>query len=267
MARLTLQLLGGFSVRLGSGQSLTLGTKKAQALIAYLAVPPGRAHSRDKLASLLWGDTGDEQARQSLRQALVALRRALPATKPPILVVERDTMALDPAAVEVDVLAFARLAAGGTAKALEQAVALYQGDLLEGVRVTEEPFEDWLRAERARLRQRAVDALTRLLALQSKGGESEGAVHTAARLLALDPLQETVHRALMRLYARQGRRGEALRQYQACVSVLQRELRAEPEAETKHLYRELLRQTMPHSVTPDGSPGPRAGSLTRGATG
>jgi DNA-binding SARP family transcriptional activator len=153
MARLTLQLLGGFSVRLGSGPALNPGTRKAQALIAYLAVPPGRAHPRDKLASLLWGDTGDEQARQSLRQTLVAVRRALPASKPPMLVVDHDTLALDPAAVEVDVQQFGRLSAGGTAKALEQAVALYEGDLLEGVRVTEEPFEDWLRAERARLRQ------------------------------------------------------------------------------------------------------------------
>jgi DNA-binding SARP family transcriptional activator len=142
MDRLTLQLLGGFSVRLGSGRNVTLGTKKAQALIAYLAVPPGRAHARDKLASLLWGDTGDEQARQSLRQTLVALRRALPATNPPILVVDHDTLALDPAAVEVDVQQFERLAAAGTAGALEQAMALYQDDLLAGVRVTEEPFED-----------------------------------------------------------------------------------------------------------------------------
>jgi DNA-binding SARP family transcriptional activator len=63
MGRLTLQLLGGFAIRPGSGQGLSLGTRKAQALIAYLAVPPGRAHTRDKLASLLWGDTGDEQAR------------------------------------------------------------------------------------------------------------------------------------------------------------------------------------------------------------
>src|SRR5262249_47300844 len=245
MARLTLQLLGGLSVRSGSGPGPSLGTKKAHALMAYLAVPPGRAHPRDKLASLLWGNTGDEQARQSLRQTLVALRRALPKTRPPILVVDRDTLALDPDVVDVDVPAFERLATAGSAKALEQAVALYQGDLLEGVRVTEESFEDWLRAERARLRQLAIDALTRLFTLQSKADETERAVHTAARLLALDPVQESVHRALMRLYAGQGRRGEALRQYQVCVGVLQRELRAEPEAETKHLYRELVRQTVP----------------------
>src|SRR5215471_72959 len=249
MARLALQLLGGFSLRSGPRPALSLGTRKAQALIAYLGVPPGRSHPRDKLASLLWGDTGNEQARQSFRQTLATLRRALPDTRPPILVVKRDTLALDPAAVQVDVLAFERLAAGTTAKALEQAAALYQGDLLEGVRVTEEPFEDWLRAERARLRQLAVDTLARLLTLQSEAREIEPAVHTSARLLALDPVREAVHRTLMRLYATHGRRGEALRQYQVCVNVLQRELRVEPEVETKALYLEILRQSAPRPPT------------------
>src|SRR5262245_33694309 len=243
MHRLKLQLLGGFSLGLGAGRSVNPGARKARALLAYLALPAGRTHSRDKLASLLWGDTGDEQARQSLRQTLVALRRALPATKPPILLVDRDTLALDPAAVEVDVTLFERLAAGGSVVDLVQAVAVYEGDLLEGFRTAEEPFEDWLRVERARLRERALDVLTRLLALQSAAGETDSAVQTAARLLALDPLRENAHRALMRLYARQGRRAEALRQYQLCVTVLQRELRAEPEPETKHLYREVLQQT------------------------
>src|SRR5262245_32458280 len=182
MARLTLQLFGGFSIQSASGRTLNLGTRKAQALIAYLAVVPGRTHPRDKLASLLWGNTGDEQARQSLRQTLLALRRALPDRNPPILMAERDTLALDAAAIEVDVPAFERLAAGTTAKALEQAATLYTGDLLEGMRVSEEAFEDWLRVERARLRQLVIDALTRLLELESKANNTERAVHTSARL-------------------------------------------------------------------------------------
>jgi hypothetical protein len=107
--------------------------------------------------------------------------------------------------------------------------------------------------------------LTRLLALESKAHETERATRTAARLLALDPVQETVHRALIRLYARQGRRAEALRQYQVCVSVLQRELRAEPEAETKHLYRELLQRTAPRGRVPEASARRGAGTSTRSA--
>jgi DNA-binding SARP family transcriptional activator len=64
-------LLGGFEARLASGPQLRLPTKKAQALLAYLAMRPGHRHSRDKLASLLWGDKRDEQARDGLRHALV----------------------------------------------------------------------------------------------------------------------------------------------------------------------------------------------------
>jgi DNA-binding SARP family transcriptional activator len=65
MVRLTLTLLGGFQARLAAGPPLTLPTKKIQALLAYLALPPGREHSRDKLAALLWGDLSQGRARNS----------------------------------------------------------------------------------------------------------------------------------------------------------------------------------------------------------
>ena len=64
------------------------------------------------------------------------------------------------------------------------------------------PFEDWLLAHRERLREVAVNALSRLLAHQRAAGSHDSAVQTALRLLRLDPLQEPVHRALMQLYAR-----------------------------------------------------------------
>src|SRR5207302_1143034 len=110
-----------------------------------------------------------------------------------------------------------------------------------------------LRAERARLRQLALDGLARLLVLRTRAADTERAIHAASRLLALDPLQEPVHRTLMRLYARQGRRGAALRQYQLCVDVLQRELRAEPEAETQRAYREIVQQGPSRGVAADTS--------------
>src|SRR5262249_15055414 len=91
--------------------------------------------------------------------------------------------------------------------------------------------------------------LARLLADQMKSGADEAAIQTASRLLSVDPLQEIGYRALMRLYARQGRRGSALRQYQACVGLLERELGAEPEKETKELYRQLLQHSSRPSAT------------------
>jgi DNA-binding SARP family transcriptional activator len=117
---LRLTLLGGFEARLSTGGVLSLPARKAQALLAYLAARPGYAHRRDKLAALLWGDSGDAQARDGLRHALAALRRALPATKPPILAIEGQTLVLSPAVVEVDVATFERCVAEGTPEALER---------------------------------------------------------------------------------------------------------------------------------------------------
>jgi DNA-binding SARP family transcriptional activator len=256
MARiaLTLTLLGGFEARLASGEPLPLRRKKTQALLAYLAIHPGQAHSRDKLAALLWGETGEDHARSSLRQAVFALREVLPATRPPILLTDGGTVALNAAAVDVDVAAFERLLAEGTPDALVRAAAIYRGDLLDGFHVKELGFEEWLTRERERLRQRVEDALARLLATQERSGAAEEAIQTALRLLAIDPVQEPVHRTLMRLYARQGRWGPALRQYQLCVGVLQRELGVEPEAETRQLYQELLQKRSPRPAAA-GRPG------------
>jgi tetratricopeptide (TPR) repeat protein len=159
--------------------------------------------------------------------------------------VQGDTVALNPAEIEIDVVQFERLARRGTPEALDAAVALYHGPLLDGFRITAPAFEAWLDAERARLHDLVVDALRRVLARHVKAGRVEPATHAAARLVALDPLQEDVHRTLMRLYARQGRRAAALRQYQACVAVQQKELGVEPEPETKRLYLEILQRTVP----------------------
>ena len=237
--------MGGFEVCLPSGAPLALRARKAQALLAYLAMRPGQSHPRDKLAALLWADKSDAQARDRLRHAVLDLRRALDgaAAAQSALRLEGRSLSADPARVGVDVAAFEACVAEGTPAALERAAELYRGDLLLGFVVNEPLFEEWLVAERERLREMALDALARLLAIQAETASTERAIQTAVRLLALDPLQEAVHRALMRLYARQGRRGAALKQYQVCVSALQRELGTEPEAETKQLYQALLRRS------------------------
>ena len=265
MRPLHLTLLGGFQARL-EGAPLVLPTRKSQALLAYLAVPAGQTHSRDKLAAMLWGDVADPAARASLRQAVFGLRKALGETEPPVLVLSGDSVTLDPGAVEVDAAAFERLLGTGTPAALEEAVRLYRGDLLSGFVVDEAAFEEWLVAERERLRELAVEALARRLAHQRNAGDAETAVQTALRLLTLDPLQEAVHRTLMRLYAELGRRAAALRQYQDCVEVLQRELGIEPEADTKRLYQELLAQRATRSTTARPDPGGVVAAGPVGAT-
>src|SRR5713101_3989348 len=103
MARLSLTLLGSFQARLDPGPAMTLPTRKSQALLAYLALPLGRAHPRDKLAALLWGGIREESARASLRQALFAIRKALGEAEATALRQAADTLALDPTAVDTDV--------------------------------------------------------------------------------------------------------------------------------------------------------------------
>ena len=244
MARLTLRLFGGFQARYGE-RGLTFPTRKAQALLAYLAERPEQDYTRNKLAAMLWGSAGKEQARQSLRQSLSALRSAFAPFHPQILVVAGDRVMLNRSAIDVDVAEFERLASRETPRDLEQAATIYAGDLLDGVDVKEESFEEWLRSERARLRETAVHVLTRLVPHQAKSGSPESAIQTAVRLLALDPLREETHRTLMRLYARQGRLGDALRQYQACVNVLRQELGVDPAEETRRVYREIVPRRRP----------------------
>jgi len=253
MARIDLTLLGGFQARLSHGPPLTVPTRKAQGLLAYLALPCGVAHPRDKLAALLWGDMREGQARTNLRQTLFMLRKALPYGVSDSLRIDAANVALEATAVTVDVTAFERLVTQGTSDSLAQAADLYQGDLLQGLAVREAPFEDWLMAERERLRELALEALAKLLTQQRARGATESALQTALRLLALDPLLETVHRTLMRLYAQLGRRDAALRQYQICVDVLHRELGVGPEAETTDLYQEILRSRERHGLAVQGA--------------
>src|SRR3989442_11384454 len=159
MAKLNLALLGGFQARLEAGAALVLPTRKSQALLAYLALPSGQSHPRDKLAALLWGGIREESARASLRQALFSLRRALGGEASAVLRQEGDLVALSPAAVEVDVADFERAVATGSAESLARAAELYRGDLLAGLGVDETPFEEWLLGGRGRLRGRGLGGL------------------------------------------------------------------------------------------------------------
>ena len=240
MTPLRIELLGGVAFRLASGANLTLPTRKSRLLLAYLALAQGRAQPRAKLMSLLWGDRSEPQARGSLRQELHALRQSLLGVDPPPLQIAGDSVALDPRAATVDAVVFEELAGRGEEEALKRAAALYRGDLLEGVPATDPAFEEWLSIERQRLRDVAVAALGKLLALETERGAFEVAMVTGRRLLALDPVHEETHRALMRLLARQGQRNAALRQYQLCRAALARELGVEPDEATERLHRDLL---------------------------
>ena len=240
MGRLDVRLLGGFEARFDTGQKVSLPTRKAEALLAYLALAPGKTRSRDQLASLLWSDRADAQARSSLRQALTSLRHGLEVNGYPVLASEGEGVYLEPDAVSVDVLAFETLAANGSNGNLARAEKLYQGALLDGLGVRDPAFNEWLDQERRRLHELAVNAVDRLLAGLLRAGDHEAAAAAAQRLLGLDPLRESTYRTLMRLYAEQDQRGLAARQFERCREVLARELDVEPAPATRRLYEQIV---------------------------
>ena len=259
MPSVLVKLLGGFEARLSGGPHLDIASKKTRALLAFLALPAGRPHSRAKLVGLLWSERSDEQARNSLRQALAELARALSPVTPSPLLKGRDTLAIDPAAVETDAIVFEQLAASEKTSDLRRAAALYGGDLLEGFSVRDPAFDEWLTIERERLRALAASVLGKLAG--SESGSS--AIAVAHRLLALDPLQEESHRALMRLHADAGEIGLALRQYELCRETLKRELGTVPSRDTEALHREIRQRTKEPATLRDQSTSPSE-ETTRG---
>lgn len=241
MNELTIQVLGGLGLRVaGSGTTLELPTRKSRAFIAYLALSPGMTRSREHLAGTFWHRSAEEQARASLRQTLSSLRKALPGASA-LIGSDADRVWLDAGTVRVDALQFAQLAAERSAQSLEQAVALYRGELLGGFSLREEPFEQWSSAERRRYHEHALQAFSELVSHYTRNARYDHAAALAERLVALDPLLEWGHCALIRLYLRAGRREAALRQYQECARILQQELGIAPAGETQQLAAEIGR--------------------------
>ena len=238
-ARIRLKLFGGFHAAHADGREISLTARKGEALAAYLALNQSQRQTRERLAALLWSDRFEEQARRSLRQTILLLRRALDDDKASILVSEGERLKLNSEAVAVDVLAFEQLAAESSRESLEKAVTIYGDELLAGLNVKSEGFVEWLANERARLRDLMINASERLASYQAEAGETDIAIQTAQRLLTLDPLHEEAHRMLMRLYVNVGRRSAALKQYRVCQEILRRELNADPDPETTRLNSEI----------------------------
>ena len=232
----SLTLLGGFELRPTDGAAADLPGQKDRALLAVLAMAGGDAQSRERLAGLLWSEHGDRQARDSLKQALVRLRRCLGGGEEGMLRGDRQSIALDRAAVDVDVLAFERLVRDGTLDALTQAAGLYRGDLLEGIAIRDPAFEDWLLVERQRLRQLFERALAGLMALALEAGDRERAAEAARRLLQIDPLSEAAYRTLMQVHADEAQTAQALKLYETLRERLYRELGVAPEPATVALH-------------------------------
>lgn len=232
MPLLQIQLFGEFNATDHRGNALAIGSRRTQALLAWLALHLDSATPLRDFATQFAADEPALLARD--------LQYAMRFVAVDALIGEGEKVRLNSSAVEVDVMRFEVLAEAGTLNGVREAAELYRGNLLEGFSSGMPRFEEWLAEERLRYWREAVAIIGKLLAAQVKAGWWESAVATASRLLSLDPTQEVVHRTLMRLQLEQGRPDSALRRYQECSDILRREFHRDPSAETERVRDEII---------------------------
>ena len=268
MTDLKIYLLGAIRLE-RDGNSVEFDTRKADALLAYLAVT-GESARRDTLAALLWPESDTSSARAALRRTLSALRKGI---GEPLLEANYENIGLAPGAdIWVDVLVFRGLikqfkthahpSVAGCASCLDdlvQAAELYRGDFLSGFGLRDSAaFDDWQFFQTDELRQELAWVLDQLTSAYARGGEFEAAIASARRWLTLDPLREEAHRQLMRLYAWSGQRNAALRQYRECVRILEQEIGVPPLDETTQLLQQILENQLaspPVALEPSSTEG------------
>jgi DNA-binding SARP family transcriptional activator len=249
MSGLSVFLFGRFCVQRGTQVLPGFEVRKVQELLSYLLLHRGHPHSREVLAGLLWGDSSTEQSKKYLRQALWQLQTALDVPKgginSPVLLVEPEWVDLDPKRelwVDAGLLEEAFASVEGipsqtvdaqSARAMQEAVQLYRGDLLEGC------YLDWCVNERARLQTIYLILLDKLMGYCEARREYEAGLDYGMRILGYDRASERTHRRLMRLHYLAGDRRAALRQYHRCVAALDEELDVRPSERTEAFYEQI----------------------------
>lgn len=248
MSDLRLYLFGTPRVEY-QGHSVKIERRKALALAAYLALVDS-PQSRDVIAGLLWPDLDAEHARSALRSTLRALTTAIPVEW---IQADRMSMALKRDAVWVDVNAFIGFLSQSDSHghdfdtvcddcvvAYKRAIDLYRGEFLAGLTLSDSvDYDHWQLMQREWLRREFADIEERLSRYYAQAQQYDQAIKHAQQWLSTDMLHEPAHRQLMRLYAANGQRTEALRQYRQCVEILDEELATPPENETIQLYQSI----------------------------
>ena len=237
MQGLTVRLLGPVRVSV-NGADIAISGKKALALLLYLCRRTGTEVPRETICALLWPDSGDEQARGSLRQTLSVLRKSLDQGGAGFIWSSKSAASVRGDGLFVDANVFE--AEGGNTTA--DKIALYQGDLAEGLSGVSPEFDRWLETERRVMRTRLLDYLGKALTTHRQNSEFEDALATAVRMIEIDPLQEHIHRNVMEILAAQGRFDAALRQYEQLGALLLQELGVQPDTPTRELAGDIRKR-------------------------
>jgi DNA-binding SARP family transcriptional activator/TolB-like protein len=242
LSQVTLQLLGPFAIEANVGRPIPIAvrSRKARALLAYLAMQPDYRARREELATLLWGDGPDQQARHSLRQCLIALRQDL-SVAADVLLLDREAIGLSAQSVAVDARSFIALARSAEPDAQTRAAELWRGAFLPDLILDIEEFDTWRRQEADRLAAAAGDVFAALWRNADAKGDGEAAIAAAERLIALEPTREDRQRIALTLLARHKGRDAALSRAKILTDLLRSELGVAPEPATRALIDAIKR--------------------------
>src|SRR5436190_5723637 len=231
--------------------------RKAKTLVKLLALAPGHRLHRDAVVDVLWPDQDPAAATNNLHQAMHAARRALGG---PHVMLHDDVVALEAVTVDVDLFeeTAAKARVTGSNDELRDAVESWTGALLP-----EDVYEEWATPHRDRLTEIYAAVVTQLGAALAETNGADEAVALLEPLSADRPLDEVLHRALLRALAASGRRFEAISAYEHLREALDAEYAAEPQPETKAVYRELLGTSAPATDTPHNLPLPTTSFIGR----
>ena len=254
MMPIQLSLLGPFRICVHDDAFVDLSMRKAEALLAYLAVEHHQTHSRDSLVGLFWPEVLTDKARLSLRVTLSRMKAAFEEAGVALpIYATKQTVQFVHDGCWSDVAEFTRLLHSGDGHGhradelcevcqpeIAHAVSLYRTTFLDGLYLDECPlFDEWLFMQRERFRMQVLAALGKLTAFHLRQGQPGQALTQALRQLEIDPLHEEAHHAVMQSYLNLGRRADALRQYEICRAVLLQELGMEPALAMRHLFEQI----------------------------
>jgi DNA-binding SARP family transcriptional activator/Flp pilus assembly protein TadD/TolB-like protein len=242
-AAFELRLLGQFELVLRqSGTLIPVPTAKMKALLAYLAAAPRFTETRRRLAGLLWASSGEDQARQSLRQLLSNFRRGASLGASGIVLFDESSVSLHPSLVAIDRTDLMEERPDADMAELSRMADLYRNDFGLGLEIGEADFDAWLHGERVRCRDAAIALFDRLVRALAGLGRHEEALGRANRLAEIDPTREETHRLVIAEEAIVSGRASAMLRYETFRVLLSDELGIRPEAATLRLLDQLRRQ-------------------------
>ncbi len=223
----SVRVLGEIGVDAGGVAVALPDSSRAVALLGWLAIHSG-SRSRSEIASALWPDVPDSAARNSVRTALWALRRAFGEHADAVLDTSRNRIGLRN--VDVDLARFDELVADDR---LDEALAMSSGALLVGL------DDEWAILARESHRDMVIALLRDQSDKAAANGDLALAIERARHAAELNPLSETCARLLMRRYDESGDCSLALAVYARIVDRLRHELKIAPADETWQLAEKI----------------------------